>query len=71
MPQFGEQMETNSLLHTSGTSPSLSCIASSDKGLYEAADLPFLVESHFAVLSGVDNAGDIGNGNSRLGDVGS
>lgn len=45
MSKFCEQVETEAILHTSGSTPTLGCIALGDVGLHQAAALSLLIES--------------------------
>lgn len=69
VPSLGEQVEAETALYTACTPASLSCITLRNERLDEAADLPFLIEPHLTVLSGVDDAGDVWNSDTSLRNV--
>lgn len=68
---FGEQVECQALLHTTGSSATLLSVAASDVGLHQSRYLSLLIVAHLTMLATVDNTSDVGNGDSRLGNVGS
>jgi hypothetical protein len=67
--QFGEEVETQAILNTTGTSSPLGSVALGNVGLDQATHLPLLIEPHLAVFSGVNNTGDIWNSDSSLRNV--
>ena len=67
---LGEEVEAQPTLHTTCTTPPLSGIAPCYERLDKSADLSLLVETHFTMLSGVNDTGNIRDRDARLGDVG-
>ena len=67
---LGEEVEAQPTLHTTCTTPPLSSIAPCYERLDKSADLSLLVETHFTMLSGVNDTGNIRDRDARLGDVG-
>jgi len=67
--QFGEEVETEAILNTTGTSSPLGGVAPGDMGLDQPAHLSLLVKPHLAMFARVDDAGDVWNGDSSLRDV--
>lgn len=70
VPDLGKEVETQAALHTTCTTSPLSGITLRNERLNETADLPLLIEPHLAVLPSVDDAGDVWNGDTSLGNVG-
>lgn len=80
-----KEVEAQALLNSARPTSSLSCVALRHIRLHETAELAFFIEPgrmyeklrrcttayspHFLMLSGINHAGDIGDGNSGLGNV--
>ena len=80
-----KKVETQALLNSACTTSSLSCVTLRHICLHETAELALFIEPgrmyeklrrcttaylpHFLMLSGINHAGDIGDGNSGLGNV--
>lgn len=54
VPKFREEMERESFLNTTGTSPTLGGIALGNPCLDKLGDLSLFVEAHLTVLTAVD-----------------
>jgi hypothetical protein len=61
MAVVGKEVKTQSFLDTPSSSPALLSIGTGYKGLSKSGQLPPFVETHFLVLSGVNNTGDVWN----------
>jgi len=85
MMNLRKEVEAQALLNSARPTSSLSCVTLRHICLHETAELAPFIEPeghvselrrcttanlpHFLVLSGVDHASDVGDGNSRLGNV--
>jgi hypothetical protein len=67
--KFGEEVETKSILNTTGTSSPLGSVALGNVCLNQAAHLSLLIEPHLAMFSRINDAGNIGDGDSSFRDV--
>lgn len=85
MANLRKEVEAQALLNSARPTSSLSCVTPRHICLHETAELAFLIEPermyeklsrcrtanlpHFLMLSGIDHASDVRDGNSRLSNV--
>ena len=62
-------MERDTFADTTSATATLGGVRLRDKRLDETTDLSFLIEPHLAVFARVDHGRDVGNRDTRLGNV--